>query len=126
MNRCRPPSSDTTFFVMPGYRDSRSLRTSASVAPSAPTLASPPACLRRIVGSFTVTDMSLRNSSLRSSRDAAELLVVDQLGDRRLLTAHGAVGVPADLHLLELHRERVVEQQPSLERLALAGQQLDR
>src|SRR5213083_1387765 len=126
MKRCRPPSSDMTFFVIPGYRDSRSSRTSASVAPSAPTLASPPACLRRIIGSFTVTVIVVRCSSLGPRGDAAELLVVDQLGDRRLLAAHRAVGVPADLHLLELHRQRVVEQQPALERLALAGQQLDR
>ena len=45
--------------VMPGYFDSRSDNTSRSVVPSAPTLASPSACLRRIVGSFTVMDIGL-------------------------------------------------------------------
>src|SRR3954462_2739491 len=55
MNRCRPPSSAITFFVMPGYRDSRSFRTSTSVEPSALTFASLPVCFRKIVGSFTVT-----------------------------------------------------------------------
>src|SRR4029453_3797746 len=121
MNRWSPPSSDSTFFVMPGYFDSRSPRTSRSVAPSALTFGSPPACLRRIVGSFTWTDMSCVRSSLGPGRDAEELLVVDQLGDRRLLAAHRAIGVPADLHFLELHRQRVVEEQPALEGLPPAG-----
>src|ERR1044071_3068023 len=116
MNRCRPPSSEITFLVIPGYRDSRSFSTSASVAPSAPTLASLPENFLRIVGSFTVTDMVRGNSSFRSCGDTAELLVVDQLGDRRLLAAYRAVGVPADLHLVELHRQRVVQEQPALER----------
>src|SRR5688572_18499149 len=107
MNRWRPPSSESTFFVIPGYFVSRSPRTSRSVSPSALTLGSPPACLRRIVGSFTWTGMS-RCSLLGSGGNAAELLVVDELGDRRLLAAHRAVGVPADLHFLEAHVERVV------------------
>src|SRR6266705_3256883 len=103
MNRWSPPSSASTFFVMPGYLPSRSERTSRSVAPSAPTFASPPECFRRIVGSFTVTDIFLEDSLLGSSGDAAERFVVDQLGDARLLAAHRAVGVPADLHFLEVH-----------------------
>src|ERR671924_1119744 len=125
MNRWRPPSSATTFFVTPGYLVSRSCSTSRSVSPSTLTFGSPPACLRRIVGSFTCTAMG-SGSSVVSGRDAAEGFVVDQLGDRRLLAAHRAVGVPADLHFLEAHVESVVQQQPALERVALAGDQLDR
>src|SRR5215210_2936986 len=120
MNRCRPPPSATTFFVMPGYRDSRSFNTSPKVDPSALTFASLSACLRRIVGSFTVTAMGSATPLFRSGGHAAELLVIDELGDRRFLSAHGAVGVPADPHFLEVHVQCVVQQQPSLEGLALA------
>src|SRR5262245_9491165 len=127
MNRWSPPSSASTFLVMPGYFASRSVRTSRSVAPSAPTRASPPACLRRIVGSLTVTDMSVGLlASLGSGGHAAERLVVDQLRDRGLLAADRAVGVPPDPDLLEAHVQGVVQQQPALQGLALAREQLDR
>ncbi len=56
---------------------------------------------------------------------AAELLVVDQFGQRRLLAADGAVGVLAQPHLVEGHRGRVVEQQAADERLAHAQDELD-
>src|SRR5437867_7703583 len=104
MNRCRPPSSATMFFVIPGYLDSRFDSRSRSVAPSASTRASPPACFRRIVGSFTRTDIwVVTPSSLHGGghavlrfrrglprREAAERLVVDELGDGRFLAAHRA------------------------------------
>src|SRR6185295_18919623 len=119
MNRCRPPSSEITFFVMPGYWVSRLVRTSDRVAPSAPTFASPPACLRRIVGSFTVTAMvgwsPVGRSVLRG--DAAEQFVVDQLGDGWVLAADRTVRIPADLHFLEVHVQGVVQQQPAHERV---------
>src|SRR3712207_5802536 len=46
-------------------------------------------------------------------RDAAELLVVDELCDRRVLAADRAVRVLAQLHLAEAHAEGVVEQEAS-------------
>src|SRR5918994_404076 len=60
-----------------------------------------------------------------SLRDAAELLVVDELGDGRVLAADGAVGVLAELHLAEAHVQGVVEQKPSDERLADPEYELD-
>src|SRR5215204_2845053 len=53
-----------------------------------------------------------------SLRDAAELLVVDQLRNGRVLAADGAVRVLAELHLAEAHVQRVVQEEPSDERLA--------
>src|SRR5439155_13439453 len=126
MKRCSPPPSARTFFVTPGYRDSRSFRTSPSVAPSAATLASLPANLRRIVGSLTVTAIGFSNSSFWSGGDTAELLVIDQLRDGRLLPTHGATGVPAELHRLEVHVESLVQEQSPLERVALSSDDLDR
>src|SRR6266571_7060419 len=126
MKRWSPPPSARTFFVTPGYRDSRSFRTSPSVAPSAVTLAWSPANLRRIVGSLTVTGMGFSNSSLGSGGDTAELLVIDQLRDGRLFATHGAIGVPPDPHLLEVHVQSVVQQEASLQRVALPRDDLDR
>src|SRR5688572_7243907 len=51
-------------------------------------------------------------------RDAAELLVVDQLRNRRVLAADGAVRVLAKFHLPKAHAQRVVEEEPSDERFA--------
>ena len=58
--------------------------------------------------------------------DATELVVVDQLGDRRVVAAHRALRIAADLEFLERHLESVVEQQPADERGAFAEDQLDR
>ncbi len=66
----------------------------------------------------------LRLGPLRR-RDAAERLVVDELGDRRLVAAHRAVGVLLELQLAPAHAQRVEEQQPADERLAGAEDQLD-
>ena len=71
----------------------------------------------------------LRRSGRRDRlgrRDPAELLVVDELGDRRVRAAHRAVRVLAQLDLAETHRPRIEEQQAVLERLAVAQDQLDR
>ncbi len=57
--------------------------------------------------------------------DPAELLVVDELADRRLRPADRAFRVLADLHLAEGHVERVVEQEPADQRVARAQDQLD-
>ena len=51
----------------------------------------------------------------------AERLVVDELGDRRMVPAHRAVRVLADLHLAVGHLQRVVDHQPAEQRLADAG-----
>src|SRR5579884_3116546 len=66
----------------------------------------------------------LAATSLSACR--AELDVVDVVGDRRLVAAHGAVGPPLDAHLVELRRERVEEEQPADQRLADPERQLER
>lgn len=58
--------------------------------------------------------------------DAAEGLVVDELGDGRVLAADRAVGVLADLDLAVLHLQGVVDHQAADERVADAGEDLDR
>src|SRR2546422_9546248 len=62
----------------------------------------------------------------RSRADAAERLVVDQLGDRRVAAAHRAIWVFLELQLAELELERVEQQQPADQRLAGTDDQLDR
>jgi hypothetical protein len=58
--------------------------------------------------------------------DAAEGLVVDEPGDGRVLAAQRALRVLADADLAVLHVERVVDHERADERLADAGEQLDR
>src|SRR5215210_1950578 len=69
-----------------------------------------------------VMDRDLRYAVLLCGRvrlgDAAEFLVVDELGDTRVLAADGAVRVLAELHLPKAHAQRIVEEEPSDERLA--------
>src|SRR5215471_3364308 len=111
--------------VRPGYLPSRSFSTSRTVVPSPSTTGSPPERARIIVGIFIFT--AIVTSRPRRARgvvgpgwEAAEQLVVDQLGDRRLLAAHRAVGIPPKLDRRELHVERVEQEQPPDQRLALA------
>src|SRR6266511_159379 len=137
MNRWSPPSSATMFFVMPGYRDSRLDSRSRSVEPSASTRASPPACLLRIVGSFTRTDTGwslllhggghavLRLRRGLPGREAAECLVVDELGDGRFLPAHRAIGIPSDAHRGKVHGLGIEQQEAADQRLPHARDQLD-
>ncbi len=58
--------------------------------------------------------------------DAAELLVINELGDGTVLAADRAIRVLAQLQLAELHSESVHQQQASDQRLARAQNQLDR
>src|SRR6267143_3288583 len=57
---------------------------------------------------------------------AAKFVIIDQLGDRRMCSAHRAVRIPAQLELAEFHSESVKEQQSSDETIAAAEDQLDR
>ena len=57
---------------------------------------------------------------------AAELDVVDVLGDRRVVAADGAVGIAPHRHLVERRTERVEEEQPPGERVAAVEDQLQR
>ena len=57
--------------------------------------------------------------------DAAELVVVDQLGDGRMRAADRAVGILAQLQRAEVHAQRVDQQQAADQRLADAEDQLD-
>src|SRR5271155_2911540 len=52
--------------------------------------------------------------------NAAKLVVVYQLRDRRMRAADRAVGILAQLEFAKLHAQRVNQQQPSDERLARA------
>src|SRR6266511_2463970 len=58
--------------------------------------------------------------------DTAELLVVDQLGDGRVLAADRALRVLANADVLERQLQRVVDEQPPDQRVADAGDELDR
>src|SRR5215213_268946 len=58
-------------------------------------------------------------------RDAAELLVVDELRNRRVLAADRAVQILAELHLAEAHAQSIIEEEPSDERLADPEYELD-
>ncbi len=64
-------------------------------------------------------------SSLCFGHNAAELLVVDELGDGGVEAADRALGILAQLEFAEAHVERVDQQQPADERIALAENQLD-
>lgn len=55
-----------------------------------------------------------------NSADVAELFVVDELVDRGIFAAYGAIGVPAQAELPEFLSERVVLEQPTDERVALS------
>src|SRR5258708_663591 len=57
---------------------------------------------------------------------AAEFVVVDQLGDRRMRAAHRAVWIFAQLEFAELHAESVKQEQSSDEIVAAAENHLDR
>src|SRR5947209_9007249 len=106
-----------------------SKRTSRTVGPSPSTTGWPPAWARIIVGILTFTVIG--ESRLHWGRglaggQSAEHLVVDQLGHRGFLPAHGAVRIPSQLDRRELHVQRVEQQQPADQRFALADDQLDR
>src|ERR1043165_7104249 len=58
--------------------------------------------------------------------EAAELLVVDELVNGRLLAAHRAARVPLKLQRIDLVRQRIEAEELADERLALAKNQLDR
>ena len=84
----------------------------------------------RSLSSCTVTSGSALGGRRRRRagrwRDAAELIVVDQLADRRVVAAHRALRIAPQLQLAEAHVPGVVEQQPADQRRAAAEQQLDR
>jgi len=44
---------------------------------------------------------------LRLSPDSAELVIIDQFLDRRILSTQGALGIASQLEFLELHLERI-------------------
>src|SRR6202521_3438111 len=57
---------------------------------------------------------------------AAKFVIIDQLGDRRMRSAHRAVRILAQLELAEFHAESVKKQQASHEIFSPAEDQLDR
>jgi hypothetical protein len=56
--------------------------------------------------------------------DAAELLVIDQLGNGGVLAAQRALGIAAQAEFAEFHFEGVEEQQPANEGTAFAEGEL--
>ena len=62
----------------------------------------------------------------RGGCDAAELLVINQLGDRRVCPAHRAVEIFSQLQLAEPHPQRVVNEEPPDQRFANPHNQLHR
>src|SRR5438034_4930461 len=70
-------------------------------------------------------DLGRRHRRLHGRR-AAELLVVDQAGDRRVVAAQRALGVPAQVHLPEVHVEALEDQQLADQAPADAQHVLDR
>src|SRR5262245_48154172 len=74
--------------------------------------------------------VSCHRSSDRGGRllasNAAELLVIDERLDGRVVAAHRAARVAANLEFLELHLESVIEHEPADERRAFAQDNLDR
>src|ERR687892_659883 len=132
-NRWRAPSPVISRARIPGYRDSRSSSTSRTVVPSPSTWPSPPVCDRRTDGTFTRTGTvshSGRGRPLRLRRrlprgQPAERLVVDQLGHRGVLPAHGAVRIPPQLHRGELVAHRVVQHQRAGQGLPHVEDELD-
>src|SRR5206468_3067475 len=58
--------------------------------------------------------------------EAAELVVIDELGDGWVVPAQGAPGIAADFELLKRHLERIVQQEPADERRPLTQDQFDR
>ena len=61
----------------------------------------------------------------RLIRDAAELVVVDQLADTRVVAADRALWIAPQLDLAILHLQRIEDEQPADERVALAKRELD-
>ncbi len=57
---------------------------------------------------------------------AAELLIVNEFGNRGMRAAHGAIRILAQLQLAEAHRKCVVEQQAADQRLANSQNQFHR
>src|SRR5204863_6494522 len=79
-------------------------------------------------GALVAGSAHFRGRMLRAPvrRRGAEALVVDVIGDRRVLTADRALRIATQMHLTEALLERVVEEVTTDERLADPEQQLDR
>src|SRR6266478_6146156 len=79
---------------------------------------------------FELARSDLRNLHGRAgglfAAHAAKFVVIDQLGDRRMRSAHRAVRILAQLELAEFHPESVKQQQASHEIFPAAEDQLDR
>src|SRR5438093_4633437 len=112
--------SATTFCLKPGWRWSRSSRTSPIVLPSARVERCPPINFAKFAVTLTSIAIGSAVSAVMSAREgrAAEFYVVDQLCDRRVIAAQRALGIPPQFHNAEVHCERVEQQQTADERVA--------
>src|SRR5712692_8478905 len=125
-----------------GSREERSSISSRTVWPDASTSRSPPASSRRTGGTrITLTALAARAPMNHASRPAwqisnptkrvawssrAELDVVDVLGDRRGVAADRAARVALHVHLAEVGRERIDQEQPTDQRLADPEREVER
>ena len=71
---------------------------------------------RAVAGTFHVVSFiqfcrSVLAAGMLVRRQATEYLIVDQFSHRRVVAAQRAVGVPPQLHLAELHRQGIYQQQ---------------
>ena len=73
-------------------------------------------------GNFWHVQIHIR---LLLAADPAELVVVDELVNCGVRSAHGAVGILAELQLAKLRRERIEQKQSADQQLATAYQQFD-
>src|SRR5438270_13709606 len=133
--RCTCPLSSRSSRAKPGYCRSRFSSSSLIVPPLAVSVRWPPVTFCTNGGTRTSTGMttwSLDRDGDRGldrgleMRHAAELVVVNQLGNGRMVAAHLAFRIAPHAHLTDPHVERVEQQQPAVDALADAQDQLDR
>src|SRR5712664_532944 len=78
---------------------------------------------------FQLSRRDLRHLNIRRrsflAAHAAEFVVVDELVNGAMLSAHRAIGILAQLQLAEFHSQGVKQQQAALEAIASAEDQLD-
>src|SRR6266542_660491 len=112
--------SATTFCLNPGWRWSRSSRTSPTVLPSARVERPPPINFAKFAVTLTSIAIGATFRSVVPAGEgrATELHIVDQLSDGRVVAAERALRVPPQLHDTKVHSERVEEQQAADERIA--------
>ena len=131
--RARPSRPGTRPGGSPGRRGSRRRRAPPARARRPARTSARPASRAASIAASSAAVTSAKPGTaptaawrlLGGTRHTAELVVVDQRGDRRRLAAHRALGVGAHRERVPGLAQRVVHQQPPDERLALPDDELD-